>query len=199
MTIPERSDTATRTNPRPANPRRRRAVHLLVLAFVAFSVLEGCGAPRETRKTMEVTAYCACTNCTDWERGRWRYLKLNFWNRYVSKGPQKGKPYTGRTASGSKPREPHPGLIARSTITRPWKLPGRLLLPWRWRARDGTVAADTRYHPFGTRLYIPGYGYGLIEDRGGAIKGPKRLDVYYRSHKTARKWGRQNLVVEIYE
>ena len=62
------------------------------------------------------------------------------------------------------------------------------------RAKHGTVAADTRYYPFGTILYIPGYGYGRVEDRGGAIKGPNRLDIWFSSEREARRWGRQRNV-----
>jgi len=146
---------------------------------------------------MEVTAYCGCAKCTDWERGSWRYLKLDFWNRYVSRGPDRGRRYTGKTAAGTKPHEPRPGLFSGDTVVHPWMLPFRLLLPWLWFARDGTVAADTRYIPMGTRLHIPGYGDAVVEDRGGAIKGPRRLDVYFDSHARARRWGRQQLTVEI--
>lgn len=65
------------------------------------------------------------------------------------------------------------------------------------RARPGTIAADTRLYPFGTILYVPGYGYGRVEDRGGAIRG-QRLDVYYRRHSTALQWGRQHLDVKVW-
>lgn len=62
------------------------------------------------------------------------------------------------------------------------------------RAKHGTVAADTRYYPFGTILYIPGYGYGRVEDRGGAIKGANRLDVWFPTEREALRWGRQKQV-----
>ena len=167
-----------------------------VAAFLLVTaLLTGCAATHT--KTIEATAYCGCSQCTEWKRGSWRYLRLDFWNRYVAKGPRKGKRYSGKTASGTKPREPHPGLLSLDTIKRPWMAPIRLLLPWLWCPRDGTVAADTTHYPFGTRLYIPGYGYGRVEDRGGAIKGPKRIDLYYHSHQDALEWGRRKIRVEV--
>lgn len=63
------------------------------------------------------------------------------------------------------------------------------------------VAADTRVLPMGTRLSIPGYHNGKVVpvlDRGGAIKGNK-LDVYFPSHQTAKKWGRRLIPVTIHE
>jgi len=175
---------------------RRRVGILLFGLVLALLCVSGCGS--KTVRQMEVTAYCSCRSCTEWERGSWRYLKLDVWNKYVSKGRDRGKRYSGKTASGTSPREPQPGLLSLDTLTRPWVLPFRLTLPWLWLPRDGTVAADTRYLPFGTRLYIPGYGYGVVEDRGGAIKGPRRLDLYYRSHRRALQWGRQIVPVEIH-
>ena len=175
--------------------RRGRLFALLtVILLVGFT--SGCASKQVVRR-MEVTAYCSCRSCTDWERGSWKYLKLDFWNKYVSKGKHRGRPHSGRTASGTWPHEPQPGLLSIDTLTRPWMLPVRLVFPWLWPRRDGTVAADTRYYPFGTRLYIPGYGNGVVEDRGGAIKGPRRLDVYYKSHRRALHWGRRVLPVEI--
>lgn len=64
-------------------------------------------------------------------------------------------------------------------------------------ARHGTVAADTTKLPFGTIVYVPGYGYGSVEDRGGAIKG-QRLDLWFPSHERALRWGRQKLQVKVW-
>ena len=60
-------------------------------------------------------------------------------------------------------------------------------------AKPGTIAADTRYYPMGTVIYVPGYGYGVVEDRGGDIKGRHRLDLFYNTHKEARNWGRKTV------
>lgn len=63
------------------------------------------------------------------------------------------------------------------------------------RAHTGTIAADPRI-PFGTIIYVPGYGWGIVEDRGRAIKG-HRLDVFFPTHRQALEWGRQKLTVTI--
>ncbi|MBU6302036.1 MAG: 3D domain-containing protein [Verrucomicrobia bacterium] len=64
------------------------------------------------------------------------------------------------------------------------------------KARPGTIAADTAVFPFGTRIRVPGYGWGTVEDRGGAIKGT-RLDLFFKSHGEALEWGRRSVTVEV--
>lgn len=65
------------------------------------------------------------------------------------------------------------------------------------RARMGTIAADTSVYPFGTIIEVPGYGYGRVEDRGGAIKGQK-IDLWFSRHKDARVWGKKNVTVKVW-
>jgi len=65
-------------------------------------------------------------------------------------------------------------------------------------AHPGTIAADTRYYPLGTLMYVPGYGYGVVEDRGGDIKGRRRIDLYFETHQQALRWGRQKLDVVVF-
>lgn len=171
----------------------KKLFSLIGLLFVVTSM--GCAKP-PVKKQMEVTAYCGCYICCSWERGSWSYLKLDFWNKYVSAGPDAGRSYDGRTASGVYPDEPQPGLFSMDTLTHPWLAPVRIL-PWYILPDEGTIAADTRYYPFGTRMYVPGYGWGVVEDRGGAIKGPNRIDLYHHSHQEALQWGRRNVHVII--
>ncbi len=64
------------------------------------------------------------------------------------------------------------------------------------RAGRGTVAADPAL-PMNAVVYVPGYGYGRVEDRGGAIRGA-RLDLFFSSHQAAREWGRQALNVTVW-
>ena len=52
----------------------------------------------------------------------------------------------------------------------------------------GTVAVDPRVIPLYTRMYIPGYGFGVALDTGGAIKG-RRIDVWFSSCSRAITWG----------
>jgi len=65
------------------------------------------------------------------------------------------------------------------------------------KARPGTIAADTSLYPFGTVMFIPGYGYGRVEDRGGAIQG-ERLDLFFKRHRDAEAWGRKRQTVKVW-
>lgn len=178
-------------------PLPSRIFFILLLGSTLF--FSGCtqhpvGRMGEIGRIMEATAYCDCSQCCSWERGNWLFLKLDFWNRYTNGG----RTYSGLTASGTTPTEPQAGFFSIDTLQRPWMIPTRLLLfPWYFLPERGTIAADTKYYPFGTRMYIPGYGWGVVEDRGGAIKGPDRIDLFYDSHADALQWGRRKVAVEI--
>lgn len=89
----------------------------------------------------------------------------------------------GRPVVAAGPRKGHPkkvGLTAGGT-----------------KARKGTIAADTSRYPFGTVMFVEGYGYGIVEDRGGAIRGD-RLDLFFPSHGAALQWGRRVLPVTVW-
>lgn len=166
---------------------------LVFIVLFLVTLMAGCAA-RGRVVIMETTSYCNCRQCCDWERGF-----PDLWNKYVSAGSSKGKSYSGLTASGTKPRTPHPGLFSWDSLVHPWMIPIRIVFfPWLLLPQDGTLAADTKYYPFGTRMHIPGYGYGVVADRGGAIKGPRRLDLYQWSHSSAIAWGRRKKSVTIY-
>lgn len=169
---------------------------ILITILIVFC-MSGCSSV-QTRK-MTVTAYCGCGKCNSYEHGRWLYLKMNFWNRYISEGKHKGEKYTGKTARGTKLKEYDVGFFSFRNVVRPWMIPVRIVLfPWMFMPQKGTIAADTKYYPFGTEMYIPGYGWGVVEDRGGAIKGPNRIDIYFSSHGETEEWGKQTLDVDIY-
>ncbi|MBI5413159.1 peptidoglycan-binding protein [Candidatus Peregrinibacteria bacterium] len=71
---------------------------------------------------------------------------------------------------------------------------------------DGSVvfpgaAAAPKTYPFGTKMFIPGFGIVAIHDRGGAIKN-NRLDIWVGSGeeglRRALGWGMRTLEVTVY-
>lgn len=64
------------------------------------------------------------------------------------------------------------------------------------KARKGTIAADITKYPYGTRMYIPGYGWGEVHDKGSAIQGD-HIDIFFEDHAEALKWGSKKLQVII--
>ena len=170
-----------------------RTFHVCLFLFIA-AVISGC-AGNQRVVTMDTTGYCGCGKCCKWERSGFLYL-----DKTISSGPNAGKPYSGKTSSGTWPHEPHPGFFSVDSIIHPWMIPIRLVFfPWLFLPKDGTIAADTKYYPFGTRMYIPDYGWGVVEDRGSAIKGPTRIDLFFNFHGKALEWGRRKEEVSIEE
>lgn len=64
------------------------------------------------------------------------------------------------------------------------------------RAGRGVVAVDPRVIPLGTKMYVPGYGYAVAADTGGAVKG-KRIDLCFDTVAQALKWGRRNVTIVV--
>jgi 3D (Asp-Asp-Asp) domain-containing protein len=64
-----------------------------------------------------------------------------------------------------------------------------------YRAGHGIVAVDPSVIPLGTRLYIPGYGFAIAGDTGGAIHG-NRIDLGFDSIGDAVQFGRR--LVKVY-
>lgn len=68
----------------------------------------------------------------------------------------------------------------------------------------GIVAVDPTVIKIGTKLYVPGYGYAVAADTGGAIKGSV-IDVCFwaggesAAKSAARAWGRRNVTVTVVE
>lgn len=60
-----------------------------------------------------------------------------------------------------------------------------------------TIAADPKVFPIGTIMYVPGYGFGVVADTGGAIKGNK-IDLYFDTKQQVYKeWGKRKVRVYI--
>lgn len=81
-------------------------------------------------------------------------------------------------STGKNPGDPGFGLTASGSVAGP-----------------GTVAAP-RTFPFGTQMFIPGYGPGVVLDRGGAIQNA-HIDLWFPTVQQARNWGAQHLTVTI--
>jgi 3D (Asp-Asp-Asp) domain-containing protein len=63
-----------------------------------------------------------------------------------------------------------------------------------YRAGRGIVAVDPRVIPLGTKLFIPGYGFAIAGDTGGAIVG-NRIDLGFNSYGDAIQFGRRPIKV----
>lgn len=67
----------------------------------------------------------------------------------------------------------------------------------------GTIAADPKRLPYGTKLIIPNYNNGeicTVLDTGGALRRDKkniRIDLYMDTYEQAMNWGRQEITVYI--
>ncbi|WP_425509536.1 3D domain-containing protein [Virgibacillus ihumii] len=62
-----------------------------------------------------------------------------------------------------------------------------------------TIAADLDVYPIGTVMFIPGYGYGVVADKGGAING-NEIDLYYETVEDVySQWGKKKVEVYIIE
>ena len=62
----------------------------------------------------------------------------------------------------------------------------------------GIIAVDPDVIPYGTKVYIPGYGFAMAGDCGGAIVG-NRIDLFMTSYSDAIEWGRQYVNMYILE
>ena len=64
------------------------------------------------------------------------------------------------------------------------------------KAAPGSIAAPKRI-PMGTGMFVPGYGCGTVQDRGGAIKG-MHIDVWFSTTQEAVNFGlRKHVPVEV--
>ncbi|EYE87281.1 hypothetical protein Q428_14165, partial [Fervidicella metallireducens AeB] len=66
------------------------------------------------------------------------------------------------------------------------------------RNEDGysTIAVDPKVIPYGTKLFVEGYGFAIAADTGTAIKGNK-IDVFFNTFKEACNWAVKNVKVYI--
>lgn len=79
----------------------------------------------------------------------------------------------GPISTGKRPGDPGYGITATGA-----------------RFAPGIVAVDPRVIPFHTRLWVPGYGFGVAADTGSDIQG-RRIDVGFDTYWDAVQWGRR--------
>ena len=62
------------------------------------------------------------------------------------------------------------------------------------------VAADTGVLPFLTKVSVPGYAGGRavpVIDRGKKVRG-RHIDLFFRSHRQAKRWGSRKMWITIH-
>lgn len=59
------------------------------------------------------------------------------------------------------------------------------------KATRGIIAVDPSFIPYGTRMYVPGYGIGVAEDTGGGLHGP-HIDVCFDDDEPIT-WGSRSM------
>jgi 3D (Asp-Asp-Asp) domain-containing protein len=107
----------------------------------------------------------------------------------------KDKPLVSRGEVGEKDDAPgYREVIMESTA---YSYTGSRTYTGTWPSR-GTIAVDPDMIPLGTKLWVEGYGFGIAEDTGGAIKG-NIVDVFLESEDACWRWGRRNVKVRVYE
>jgi 3D (Asp-Asp-Asp) domain-containing protein len=70
-------------------------------------------------------------------------------------------------------------------------------------SKHSGVAADPKAIPYGSVVKLPGVGLREVDDTGGAMRrswknGIYHLDLRFKSHDEALRWGKKWMVVEIY-
>jgi 3D (Asp-Asp-Asp) domain-containing protein len=141
---------------------------LLVVILSAFFVLQGCYSLKTFCMRKEVVVMETTAYCACKKCCGWKRKYRCFLGPAVyARGPNKGE-------------RKKVGITADGS-----------------KAKNGTIAADTRRYPFGTIMHVPGYGWGEVHDKGSAIKG-NRLDLFFASHKKALEWGRRTVKVRVY-
>ena len=87
----------------------------------------------------------------------------------------------GPESTGKRPGDPGYGITATGV-----------------RFAPGIVAIDPRVIPFFTRVWVPGYGFGVAADTGSDIQG-YRVDLGFSTYWEAIQWGRRAVNVYVLE
>ena len=60
----------------------------------------------------------------------------------------------------------------------------------------GTIAVDPALIPLGSKMWVEGYGFGIAQDTGGAVKG-EVIDLFMETKQECWQWGRRKVQVYI--
>ena len=58
----------------------------------------------------------------------------------------------------------------------------------------GTIAVDPRIIPIGTRIFVPGYGWGKALDTGGGVRG-NVIDLWMPTSRQCYQWGNRHVEI----
>ena len=162
------SDLRRRDGRRPRRTRRvlgsLAAVSVLVALLLCWRLPVRKALRRRTAVPQDPSLVLVTGYCNCGECCSWERSWFGMGAPVHAAGPQKGKPKAV-------------GVTASGTT-----------------ATNGTIAADVKVYPFGTRLFVPGYGTGTVEDVGGSIRG-RHVDIWFPTHEQARRWGARWLKV----
>lgn len=62
--------------------------------------------------------------------------------------------------------------------------------------RTGVIAVDPKVIPYGSKIHIPGYGWGTALDTGGAMRG-KVIDIWMPTYSQCMSWGRRTVTITV--
>ena len=65
------------------------------------------------------------------------------------------------------------------------------------RLDDSQIAADWRFYPPGTVMWIQGLGFRTVTDRGSAVRGPRHIDIHFSSLNAMRCWDTRRVRIRI--
>lgn len=116
---------------------------------------------------------------------------------YLTKVPTTNKIHSGTLYEHKRVPPPSDKIIAKTVVIdhiTAYTHTGNRTATGTW-PRIGTIAADPKRFPYGTKVYVPGYGYGRIEDTGGFRNKPRtQFDLFMETEKECYSWGRKRNV-----
>ncbi|MFB6467546.1 3D domain-containing protein [Cytobacillus sp. Hz8] len=116
-------------------------------------------------------------------KGKKPTLEEKDWSQYPSTTVVATGYTAGYESTGKNPNDPEFGITYSGVKVK--------------RDLYSTIAADLNVFPIGTILFVPKYGFGVVADKGGAIKG-NRLDLYYETVSDVYKeWGKKTIKVYV--